>query len=70
MAFGSQMHHNIGLVLGKDGVQRRAIADIGLGERIKRAVCNAGHVLKTGGIGQCIEVHDRVPLPHGLPHDG
>jgi hypothetical protein len=30
MAFGGQMHDGIGLVGGKDPVQRGAVADIGL----------------------------------------
>ena len=37
MAFGGQMHHRIGLVGGKDPVERGAVADVGLLEGVVRA---------------------------------
>ncbi|CAM3626011.1 hypothetical protein PANO111632_22115 [Paracoccus nototheniae] len=70
MAFGGQMHHRIGAVGGKDAVQRRTVADIGLLKRIAVGLRRIGHVCQIGGIGQCVEVHDLVPARDGQPDHG
>ena len=70
MRFRRQMHHRVGGMGGKNPVQRRAVADVGLFERIARAVRNRGHIVQTGGIGQRIKVDHRMARPHRLPHHG
>ena len=70
MAFGSQMHDRVGLVLRQDSVQRRAVADIGLFKSVKRAIRDRGHVFKAGSIGQRIQIDDLMPARHGQPHHG
>ena len=68
MAFGGQVHHRIGLMLGKNPVQRGAVTDIDMLEGVKRAARNRGHVVETGGIGQRIDIDDRMPARHSQPH--
>ncbi len=69
MAFGGQMHHGIGVVQGKDAVQRRAVADVGLFKAVQVRSRDRGHIVQTGGIGQGVEVHHLMPARHGQPHD-
>ena len=68
MALGGQVHDRIRRVRGEDPVEARAVADIGLFEGVKRALGGPGHVVETGGIGQRIEIDDRVPVRHRAPH--
>ena len=70
VGFSRQMHHRIGLMVSKDPVKRCAVANIGLFKRIERAVGHAGDVLKTGRIGQRIEINHAMPLRHGQPYYG
>ena len=63
MAFGGQMHDRVGPVPVKDRIHRRAVADIGLLERIAGGVRDLGHIGQRSGIGQLVEVDDRMPGP-------
>ena len=64
------MHHRVGPVRGKDPVQRRTVADIGLFEGIERAVGHRRDIVEAGGIGQRVEIDHLVAARHGQPHHG
>ena len=50
-------------------IQRRAIADIGLLQGIKRAIRHRRHIGQIGGIGQRIKVQPLMPALNGLPNN-
>ena len=70
VAFGGKVHHRVGPVPGKDAVQRRAVADVGMLERIAGAVSHRRHVRRVRGIGHRVQVHDLVPPRHRKAHHG
>ena len=68
MAFRGKVHHRIGAVGGENPVQRRAVTDVGLFERIKVRFCRIGHVVQTGRVGQRIDVDHFMPARNRQPH--
>ena len=70
MRFGGQMHDRIGAVGDEHPVERGAVADIGLLKMIARAFGDVGDVLKTGRVGQRVEIDYVVATRHGEAHHG
>ena len=58
MAFRRKMKNCARLVLGKQAVERRAVADIRLGENVTRIVLDRRQRLAIAGIGQLVDVDD------------
>jgi hypothetical protein len=71
MAFGGQVHHEIGLVAIEQRANASAVADVDLGEgvaRMSRALRNRGEVR---GVGELVDVHDIRPgAIEEISHDG
>ncbi len=59
MAFRSQMHDGIGLMLPKNPLDFRSIADIDFFKNGTFAVDDLRQRVGVGGIGQCVEANDR-----------
>ena len=70
MAFGGQVHDRVGRMRGKYPVQRGAVANIGLLERVTRRIRDRRHVFQAGRVGQRIQVDDRMTVANGLPDHG
>ena len=69
MGFSGQMHHHIGLMLRKCRVQHGAVADVHMGEMIKRAVRHRRQVFQASRIGQRIDIHHLMAPTDGQPHN-
>ena len=60
MAFRSQVHHGIRLVLCEYAVEFGAVANIHLLKSIARIACYLGQRFQIAGISQLIDIDDRV----------
>ncbi len=67
MAFCGEVHDRIGSMRLQHPVERGAVADVDLFERISGRVRHVRHVVEAGGIGQRVEVDHIVPARNGQP---
>jgi hypothetical protein len=58
--FGGKIDDGAGLVLGKQAADEVKVADVALDEGVARIALQAGEVLEVAGVGQRVEVDDRL----------
>ena len=74
VAFGREVHHGAGLVLGQQRVDGLAIADVDLLEVVRRIAFQRRQVLPVSGVGELVDVDHRLvtasqPVQHEVRAD-
>ncbi len=71
VALGGKVQDGVGLMLGKQRLERRPVADVGLREVIRRVRIGVGKRIEVPRVGQLVDVDD-LPLGfgEGFAYDG
>lgn len=70
MAFGGEVQHGAGVVLGQQGIHQGAVAQVALHEHMARIALQAGQVFQVAGVGEFVEVEDGfVGLGQPVQHE-
>ncbi len=70
MAFGREVQHCAGPVLGQQGIDQGAVAQVALHEVVAGIALQAGQVLQVAGVGEFVEVdHGLVTLGQPVEHE-
>ena len=71
MAFGRQMHDDVGLIFVEDSADARAVADIDALERITKVAGDRRKRGEISGIGQLVDdLHGMRGFAHEFARDG
>ena len=74
MALGGEVHHRARLVLGKQTIEQRAVADVAVDEDVARIALQGGQGFEVAGVSQRVEVEHRLvaggqPVEHEVRAD-
>jgi hypothetical protein len=74
VALGREVHDGARPVLGQQAVEQGAVADVAVHEAVAASPCSAGQVGEVAGVGQRVEVDDRLagwrqPVEHEVAAD-
>ena len=74
MAFGGEVEHGTRPVLGQQALHQSAVADAAVHKLVPRIALQAGEVFKVAGVGEQVEVDDRLvalgqPVEHEVAAD-
>jgi len=69
VAFGGEVHHRIGLVLGQKRGHQRSIADVAMHEHVVRVALQRRQRMQVAGVGQGVEVDDPDAAGYGFEHE-
>jgi hypothetical protein len=70
VAFGREVHHRVGPVRREDPLERLPVADVGMLEGVERRARDLRQIVEAGGVGEGVEVDDRMAAADREPHNG
>ena len=69
MSFRGEIHHRVWFELGHQRRHSAKVANIFLGELIKRVIRDARNILEIGGVSQLVHIKDSVAGGNRLAHN-